>query len=306
MKDLSIIIPSRNELPQLLFTIQGVMDEFEGSGVDYEILAVLNLCSNHDHDVIQKFLWPIRNGILRILRFDSVGSCWLARRHGVAESSGRHLLFLDSHVLPHTGSYLGAYNYAKCFNGALHLGMNTFLNHPSAIGYQYIWVPEKFWGEWSIKKPEPPYHQILGSGFAGTLYSRAVWDAIGGLNPNFRTYGGAELYLDLKTWMFGFEVRCHPDFWLRHLAIKRGYNWSNNDAWFNTMLAAYIVAGPEAARLTHGRFQSLCDGQKQYLDKLDDLFHEAITLGSDERAHVVRQARYTAEEILDRPFVLRK
>lgn len=306
MPKLSIIIPSRNELSNLCFTLQGIMNEFLDTGIDYEVIAVLNLCSDQDHESLKKFTHVLNTGRLKVLRYDEKPSCWGARQFGVDASQGSHLMFLDSHVLPYLGAYRGAYEYIQTFDGALHLGVNTFLNVPWSIGYQYVWQPNKFWGAWTHQKPDPPDYHILSSGFAGTLYPRHVWDEIGGLNPHFRTYGGAECYLDLKAWMFGFEVRCHPDYALYHLALRRGYQWSNDDVWFNGMLAAHIIAGSEAVDLVHARYAELCNDVPRYLKKLGELRMEAEEAAALERKRILKCARYSADEILGRQFVLKK
>ena len=44
MKDLSIIIPFVGEYPQILFTIRSVAEEFIGTDIDFEIIAVNNYC----------------------------------------------------------------------------------------------------------------------------------------------------------------------------------------------------------------------------------------------------------------------
>lgn len=44
-KALSIIIPSRNEFPQNVFTLRSIISSLEGSGLDYEIILIDN-CSN--------------------------------------------------------------------------------------------------------------------------------------------------------------------------------------------------------------------------------------------------------------------
>jgi len=44
MKDLSIIVPFVNEWPMLPFTIRSIFEELDGSGIDFEVIAVNNYC----------------------------------------------------------------------------------------------------------------------------------------------------------------------------------------------------------------------------------------------------------------------
>ena len=44
MTELAIVIPFVNEYPQIAFTVQNLMCELDGSGIDYKIIAVDNYC----------------------------------------------------------------------------------------------------------------------------------------------------------------------------------------------------------------------------------------------------------------------
>lgn len=136
--DLSIIIPFVGEYPQVLFTIQAVNQQLQGSNIKYEVIAVNNYCDqvqaqadnllniaasklsangiNKESLILaHKMIMPTYedksgeaikasanrgNPWLKYLEYSDRLSHWQAKRYAVEYCRGRILLFLDAHVIP--------------------------------------------------------------------------------------------------------------------------------------------------------------------------------------------------------------
>ena len=298
-KALSVIIPSRNELKNLLWTLQGL--QLELSGTDSEVIVVLNQCDQSETERLSKF-WPAKTGWLKILQYDEKPSCWQARNAGAERAEGKYLLFLDSHVMPKPGAFVGALEYHRCFTGVLHFGVNYWLEHPVRTLYQYKWQPHKFWGSWTRRKPDSPDYRILMSGMTGAMVDKMAFENIGGFHPALGIYGGGEPYLDLKSQMFGYEARCNPAFQMYHLTERRGYAWNNDDLWRNFMIAAWALGGEYALAPLYANYVRCSKGVPRYLERLEELKVEAIDLAEIDRLDTMRLAKHTLTDVLNRHF----
>ncbi len=286
----SFIIASRNELKNLLWTLQSIFDKYEG---DYEVIVILNQCEQEQHDRLAQ----IPHKELKVIRYDEKPSCWQARNAGAAIAEGKYLCLLDSHVMFKGDSLINSLLDHQDWKGILAYGLNYWLDHPVRTLFQYRWQPEKFWGAWTRKKPEPPNYRILMSGM-NMLIDREVFEAIGGFHPSLGIYGGGESYIYLKIQMMGYEARCVPDFQIYHIAEKRGYAWNGDDLKRNFMIAAYALGGDESLSILYDNYFKGCKSVEQYEKRLAELHDEAIRFAEGDRLWTMANARYTLNEIL--------
>ncbi len=301
-KDLSIIIPCRNELSNLMFTLQNLYNEFNSSGIDYEIIVVLNQCSADDYDFLSN-VWLCKREILKVVKYNDKPSCWQARNVGCNIAIGDYILFLDAHVLSKDKSLLLSFDYKKTFKGGLHYGINYFLDNPNLTLYQYNWQPDRFWGTWSRKLPDVNNgYKIISSGIAGLMIDSEIFHEIGGFNESLGIYGGGESYIDLKIQMFGYDLRCNPSFQIYHLALKRNYAWNNNDFRRNFLIASYALGGERAMLPVYLHFLKCCSkyNYKPYIDELNNLKEEAVKLAEPEWQWIQKNARYSLFDVLSK------
>jgi len=291
----SFIIPSRNELMNLLWTLQHLYEHQKGG--EFEVIVVLNMPDAADVARVKK-TWGCTEGSTILLEYDQP-SCWQSRNAGWKQARGEYLCFLDSHVMFTDNSLWEAVEYHRGWQGILAFGLNYWLDKPGRTLFQYDWKPERFWGTWTRKQPAPPDHRILMSGM-NTLVDREVIEAIGGWNPHLGIYGGGEPYYYLKAQMYGFEARCNPAFQVHHLAEKRGYSWNNDDLWRNFMIAAYALGGDKFLQPLYSTYQDRCNQVERYLARLVELRAEAVGLAEADRQRTLAEASFTLEEVVAR------
>ena len=87
---ISVIIPCCNEYPQIVFTVQSVLE----GGAD-EVIVV----SNNSTDKTNAYFGNIRNKKVKFFIKDDKLSHWQAKNLGIQESSGDLLFFVDSHCI---------------------------------------------------------------------------------------------------------------------------------------------------------------------------------------------------------------
>lgn len=293
-KKVSVIIPSRNEMKNLLWTLQCVQVGLEGT--EYEMIPVLNLCDKEDAEQLEKY-WPARNGIMQVVRYDEKPSCWQARNAGAAVAEGEYLLFLDSHVAFGEGALKGLIEFHEGWKGIAHIPLCYWLeeNRPN---YGYTWKPEKFWGNWTRVKPDPPYDVPL-SGASSLLIDKEVFEEVGGFHPSLGIYGGGETYLDLKAQMFGHRVRMCVGHKLFHMTEKRGYAWTGDDFKRNFMMAAYALGGEKHLDTVYQHYFKGMRGNKDWEEGLGKLRTQAILLAAADREWIEENAKYTLDEVID-------
>lgn len=295
---LSIIIPSRGEFTNLKFTMQSMIDKLLGPfGVgEFEILAGMNFPTDVEWAWLHKLAWT-KLGVIVPVRQDEVASCWQTRNACMKVAKGDYLFFADSHIITKADSLVRAIEWHKGWKGMLKFGNNYMLEVPYRVCYQYRWQPEKFWGAWSRVAPESPdYHIMMGGSHHMT--DRSVYEEIGGWNPHLGIYGGGEPYMDFKMQMFGYPIRCYPEFQVYHLAERRGYAWNNDDLWRNFMVAAWAIGGEEAIAPLVANYTKACKGVERYLDRLVELKAEAQSLAEPDRVWIAEHAKRTWRDVL--------
>jgi hypothetical protein len=263
---------------------------------DYEIVVVQNDVEPEDAEYFEKLTWS-RQGVIVPIALEE-GSAWQARRIGSERARGDYIFWCDSHVVVRGDDLRRAVDWHLGWRGVLKFGLNYFLDHPARTLYQYDWKPERFWGTWTRRRPDPPDYRIMLSGSHG-LIDRSVYEEIGGIHPALGIYGGGEPYLDFKVQMFGYEVRCSPAHQVYHIAERRGYSWDNDDLWRNFMISAYAIGGDEALEPLYTHYIKRCNGVERYLTRLEELRSEAVRLATDDRGWIARHAVRTFGDVLD-------
>jgi glycosyltransferase involved in cell wall biosynthesis len=238
----SVVIPVRGKANELWFTLQGLV--YAGFNEDVEVLVVDNDPSEDVRLVCDYFSRPW----LRYLEAGDVKGVNYPREVGARHARGVWLLILDSHVLLKPGTWevlreriqQGIYPPGSL----VHFGVS--FGSPHVWGAYRLTLNQNFWGTWH-HLVEPGWTQpypIAATGNWSILTRCEDWRAIGGLNPEFRGYGGDEIYLQLKYWRFGGQVLLDPALVGSHWSGPRAYRVEGLELLINTAIAGRVVVGP--------------------------------------------------------------
>lgn len=136
-----------NELPQVAFTAQALIEELDGF-CRYEIILVDNM--SHDHVTVKAgdreypafsrnyffnngkvmSTWFFRKGILKYFQYDVKQGHWNAKNFGLSKSQGKYVFFLDSHCIMKRDSLRKMLTWLKEVDGKEY-------DHPSTPGKKW-------------------------------------------------------------------------------------------------------------------------------------------------------------------------
>jgi len=311
VRDLSVVIPARNEHPQATFTLQAIWDQLEDTPYDWETIIVDNMSDDKTASFCKDRWWEKYAKRHRIIRYDDEGSCWQARNAGIQAAEGRVIFLFDAHVLISPDyfvkhiSALDANPSASVLYGPV-VWMGDTRDHRA---YGYSLGPDnghmhtKFWGSWTRKKVSDDPYRIPMSGTAAMTVRREFIEKLGGWPQELSVYGGGEQWIALGCWMLGGECWVHPDTYVYHFADYRKYkdnglDKSTNDAhFFNVCLVAYALGGEKwwQARVDHmlGRWA------KPYHEAGMRLATEAKNKARMHRERIKQLAEFTLDEVLE-------
>lgn len=338
--ELSVIIPFCNEVPQVVFTIQSIIEELEGF-CDYEILAVDNMSSDYlrcTTDVTltgekkktitvgdkplsyplrqrayfqnhkgQINTWFFRTKKVRYLQYDKKQGHWNAKNHGIENSTGKFIFFVDAHCimkrdsLRHMVEFLRNPPEEKI--GGVHAYINYMLDSKSLeympqrgkmFGYKFCTHQSEEYFEDGIRKlrfPTKPYKVCVMS-TCGMMCPRTVIDELGGWHPEFGIYCGGEGYMNYKQSTCGYHHWIHPKAWCWHWADKRGYTWNHPDYVRNEQIAAYVCGG-------HKALQFCIDGRGDN-EPINAIARDVVEKCTAEREFIKSRQVETLDEYWDR------
>ncbi len=315
--ELSIIIPCRAEnFSVLMMTLQSIQEEciaatqHLGDGT-WECIVVFNSKegeSTEAEDCFKKCNLR-KYGNFRYIAINKQSSA-IARSIGIFKAIGRYVYIGDSHIivgrdcfkyLMETHAKLTA---CRVPVGILHsaLGWMSGVHHKDLCDCYSPKITAKFWGDYSksgIKEPHP----ICMKGTAFLMLRDYTMD-IGLWNINFKSYGGSEAYINLKTWRFGYEVWVEPKSYIWHLACKRGYSWYNDEFIFNNMLAAYTIGGDKWLAIVFNNY--MYDFEKkhsnlvlaQYTEGLKIMYNTVKEVGKEDKDFINSRSKHTLDELM--------
>lgn len=315
---LSVIIPARNEFPNIVHTFYSILHCWEGDGFDPQQIEIIivNNCSTDWTDEKYDETKPGDRGtthhlmprgafhakVLRV-HFDPVAGNHSARNKGAEIARGKYLFFSDAHMAYRPGFFKYGLQAVEESGGIVHGGigwMGAYPPHESGVGMQYtIKLGEEWKGTWNNYRPwNDKWFYIPAQGHCSVLVNRKQFLEFGGYPKIHRTYGGGEFYLNMKWWMFGSTVAAEPRSIGYHLASGRGYSWHHDDYIHNVYNCSYALGCDDWLERTHINY--LRRGNKMVLERM---LEEAKREMAGDRAFIESRAKKTFNQtIVEKPW----
>ena len=307
MRDLSVIIPARNEHPQASFTLQVMWDQLENTGFDWETILVDDQSDDDTARYCERRWWG-QTGRHRVIRREKGGSCWQARNEGWKAAQGRRLFFFDAHVVICPDLFqrqMEALEEAP----VVYTPIRNFSDRKEHTCYGYALGEDnghlysKFWGSWTkTRRGDEPYPTPM-SGTAGVAVDRAWLARFDGWPTCLGMYGGGEQWLSLLTWMLGGRCLVDPRTYLYHYNGRRAYPMEgmNEQHLFNKTVVAYALGGDPWFEVVRGFTldQTSPHGWKdQYVPVAISIMDQAKKAAAPYREWVAENAVHTLDEVL--------
>ncbi|MBI2110672.1 glycosyltransferase family 2 protein [Candidatus Woesearchaeota archaeon] len=257
---LSVIIPARNEFPNVVHTIYSVINCLEADGFtkdEWEIIIVDNGSTDNRFwpqtgtKGTTSYLFP--RGIfwsrqLRVL-YDPICGNHSARNKGAKIARGEYLYFSDAHMAFRPGFFKSMIQTCKDTGGLVHGSvqwMGAYPPHSGGMGYGYTFKLGEEWKmTWNNYKVADTAFAVAGQGHWGVMVNRDQFLDFGGYPDIHRTYGGGEVFVDCLWWMLGSSVVTDPNAIGYHLSSGRGYTYHHDDYVHNIFNCGFALGADD-------------------------------------------------------------
>lgn len=309
----SVVIPARNEFPQITFTIQSIINDLETflKPSEFEIIICAN-CINDWYGQTKDrracggtvdFLMPrgiYWNKVLRVL-YDPIAGNHSTRNKGAKLARGKYLFFSDAHMSYKIGYFKRMIRAIDETQGLVHGTIGWLGAYPpsTSMGYQYtIKLGEEIKGTWNNYCLTDDYFYIPLQGHCCLGMLREQFLKFGGYPEYHRCYGGGEFYLDMKWWMFGSKVSVDPQAIAYHLSAPRGYNYNHDDYVHNVLLIGHALGMEEWAERAYLNWM-----RKGNPKTMERLWEEAKEEAKEDKEFIAKNRVKTFNELLvERPW----
>lgn len=232
-KRASIIIPCKNEGPNVKMTVDSILAATPGENI--EIIVV----DDSSDDQCCRFLKE--DSAYRGINFVASPGLGAARARnlGAAAARGEHLIFCDAHITVPEGwpeNLLDAFGRPEVDAVSPAIGS---METPAAVGCGQTWNGrlEAVW------LPPPAAMEVKAVPLlpGGCLAVRAeAFRQVGGFDSGFIVWGHEDVELSFKLWLFGYSLYVNPSVKILHLFRKNHpYPVTMDHVHYNLLRMAY-------------------------------------------------------------------
>lgn len=190
-EDISVIIPVKNNKAGIDRLLESIRQHVDKEHYPREIIIIDN---NSDHPITISDSWPFQVSVIKCTKPGPAA----ARNYGVANATGKWLLFTDSDCVftPRLISgYLGEANRCIAYNGLV-----------TVLGDDYL---SKYYREQNVLHPsiiasrEGELEEVWCLVTANCLVLKEAFEIVGGFNDSFVYAGGEDTDLGLRLSYIG-------------------------------------------------------------------------------------------------------
>lgn len=240
---ISVIIPSRGERELLWATYAAARADLEASGLDFEIVPVINGPKVSD---IAGLLHQ-SGEVNCIFAGEGVDSPQAARNLGAQHASGEVLFFLDSHVIVAPGFFWQMLSDMRGYDADLLHSPHRFLGK-AFYGFRVDW-DGLLWSKETLYAPQNgalPFPIAL-AGHGACCVRRKAFETVDRYWKELKGFGGEETQLNLALWMCGFSCwmtpRTHHWHWLPGAERHGPEMFTSENFILNFLHLAYVFGG---------------------------------------------------------------
>ncbi len=296
----SVIIPARNELPHLWYTLHHLkmMWDAEAHGEEHELIVVNSLSTDNTKNFLEG--WAVKPWV-KCIQTDVDGP-GPVRQVGADAAQGDILFFFDAHVLVGPGLFRSACRTLReevshCA-GSLHfpIAWDGGKGFPMATVYS-LTLEKNFWGD-NVSQEFASLTEVGAGGHAGLAVIANHFRRVRGYSAPFHNYGGDETYLDLKFALFGYRNYLLPDVYYMHCSQRhQEYTWTCDDVFINNVMNAYIIGGETWSRKVYDHHLAQPNWQPGEAE-LNRMYGVALREAADDHAFVQKNKSLTLEDVL--------
>ncbi len=289
--DVSIIIPCKNEVNNLKWTVDSLMKS--QNDLKFEIIVVDDGSEDNSAAFLDDKKYKEKYKEIILIKADNLGAAQ-ARNVGAEAAKGRYLFFCDAHIkVPHRWLD-NLVETMRNFNGDLVAPSIIDLFNPLAVGYGQTWN-KLFQIKWLTRKPTEGAEIPIGGGAALGI-SKEAFEKINGFDRLFKVWGKEDEEICFKAWVYGYKIVINPFVQVKHLfRNSHPYQVVKSNIIYNMLCFAY-------SHFNENRLKKTINIAKQF-----DCFDTANALIEENKELISKQReKYLNERTYDDNFIFRK
>ncbi|MBP2031535.1 GT2 family glycosyltransferase [Clostridium algifaecis] len=229
--DASIIIPCKNEVNNLKWTVESIMKS--KNSLKFEIIVV----DDDSRDLSAEFLKSHEYKDITLIKTNNLGAS-MARNEGAKASHGKYLFFCDAHIKVPDGWLDNLVNSLRTHNAHIIAPCIVDINNSLSAGYGQTW-DSNLNVVWLIQNPNCISEIPIACGCAFCI-EREAFEKINGFDHLFHVWGKEDEELCFKAWLYGYKTIINPYIKVKHLFRKKHpYKVTNVDFIYNMLCIAY-------------------------------------------------------------------
>jgi glycosyltransferase involved in cell wall biosynthesis len=228
----TVIFPVRNEGKHIESTMNSLFAAKTSKA--FEVIVVNDGSTDGCCDFLETYLWKERVRYIHTLGIGPAN----ARNAGAGRAAGDFLIFCDAHLEFADGWMDELVDTLLSGDTDAVTPAIGAIGHAAFIGYGQSLTP-KLRTVWNSKKDHMFETAVLPGGcFA---IQRAAFEAVGGFETGFQTWGHEDVELSIRLWLFGYRCHVQPKAKVWHLFRSvHPYDVNHYDTYHNFLRMAYL------------------------------------------------------------------